>query len=463
MRHLSTFLFLFALLLFSSTTAGAENPAGNCTADFEYAPYSGPNPSVTGITFHNFSSGNYEEVLWDFGDDNYSSSLSPSLDHFYDDFGFYEVCLTIYGGDCDVQEYCQTIFVGEDSIMCDYTDCVYPGDANGDGKADLYDLLNIGLGLSSTGPPRPDATLVWTGQPAEDWGLATGEGVDFKHLDCDGNGEVNIEDVQAIETNYSLMEDTGLVYEDDGAPVELAFDVDTVFLDPNIPEKLPITGRLLLGSDTKPFENLHGLALYIKYSEEFFQDEVISANYQPSFLGQSAEVMMGVKDNRPAGQLDLAITSLTNGNKEGQGLVATVNFIIVGDIIGARVEPVVPVEFELMGVKGVDDAGNPQMIDIKGKPVVVVFKKEAVVNNKDLELDQSFRVFPNPADSELFVELNTDTEGTLTLFNAYGAAILQEPMRRRIHRLATEALSAGIYTLVFQTEEGRVVRRIVIQ
>lgn len=462
MRHIYLFLLLVIFWGVGIARVEATDVALSCQAKFDHEVYSGPIPSVTGITFSNLSEGNYTEVFWDFGDGNYSSSISPVIEHFYNDFGFYEVCLTIFGGDCGVESSCITLFVGDESKKCDYTDCVYPGDANSDGKADMYDVLNIGAGLSTTGPVRPDATLEWVGQPATDWGIQTGEGVDFKHLDCDGNGIIELADLEGLHTNYSLMEDEGLVYEANGAPVRLEFDADTVFLENVIPEKIMLTGRLLAGSSVNPFSTLHGLALYINYSSDFFLDEVIEVNYQPSFLGTPTDILMEHRDDRPAGQLDLAITNLEPQNTAGHGMIATVTFIIVGDIIGAREEPDVPVEFYLRGVKGVDAEGVPQTIQIPEKPVTVIFKKEDVVSTHNTDVHADVNVFPNPAITTLYVQNTTGKSGTCTLFDAFGRTVSRTRLTGFVHTLDVQELRPGFYTLIVQTDSGESRHKVVI-
>lgn len=438
-------------------------PEAGCQAVFEYEAYTGPIPSVTGISFQNLSTGNYTELFWDFGDGNYSSSSASSIDHFYDDFGFYDVCLTIYGGDCGVEEYCINLFVGDESMKCDYTDCVYPGDANGDGKADMYDLLHIGVGLESAGPERPDATTDWVGQPADDWDTFTADGINYKHLDCDGNGLIETSDFDAVHSNYSLMDDSGLVFEDNGAPVRLMFDADTIFLGNVIPEKIFLTGRILAGSPDMPFDHLHGLAFYIQYDSDFFQDELIDVQYQSSFLGASAEMAIGFEDNRPAGQLDVAMTSLEKKNKKGQGLVATVTYIIVGDIIGAREEPDVPVEFYLKGVKGVDSVGIPQTIQIPEQPIVIIFKKEDVVSSGTPEVSVALQAFPNPASSRLFIEQTLITGGTYSIYDAIGQKILSVPADNHMQEIDIRQLNAGLYTLVLDYGTKQIRKKIVIQ
>lgn len=75
---------------------------------------------------------------------------------------------------------------------------VYPGDADNDALVDVRDILPLGRHFGLTGPARPNASLNWVPQgiflpwtPAE-----------AAYADCDGNGTVDGNDVQAIVTNW---------------------------------------------------------------------------------------------------------------------------------------------------------------------------------------------------------------------------------------------------------------------
>ena len=95
--------------------------------------------------------------------------------------------------------------------ICEFATCVYPGDTNADGAANVYDLLPIGVGYGMEGPPRQinnvELGLDWSAQYSPDWGVETISGQDFKHLDCNGDGEVTNEDAEVIGANYAAPAD----------------------------------------------------------------------------------------------------------------------------------------------------------------------------------------------------------------------------------------------------------------
>ena len=79
--------------------------------------------------------------------------------------------------------------------------CVWPGDANSDKKVTTADVLNIGLAYFATGTGRAGASNNWVPQRSADWGTAI-KGVDYKYVDCNGDGVINISDLAAIGLNY---------------------------------------------------------------------------------------------------------------------------------------------------------------------------------------------------------------------------------------------------------------------
>src|SRR6185437_4238302 len=49
------------------------------------------------------------------------------------------------------------------------TDSVYPGDANDDKTANIYDPLAIAVAYGQTGPTRTSPTISWIGQYCANW------------------------------------------------------------------------------------------------------------------------------------------------------------------------------------------------------------------------------------------------------------------------------------------------------
>jgi len=83
------------------------------------------------------------------------------------------------------------------------------------------------------------------------------------------------------------------------------------------------------------------------------------------------------------------------------------------------------------------------------------------------ENGEQVRVFPNPTTGEVTIDLDLHAgkPGTIQVFNALGALTTQErliPGNRETHRLLLGDI-AGVYTVVIQLEDSKIVRRVVVQ
>ncbi len=77
-----------------------------CNAEFNVTPAYCPN--CFGFNDISVNSGNVISWYWDFGDGNSSSLETP--EHFYQDSGYYNVCLTIQTIDSCVSTYCENVY-----------------------------------------------------------------------------------------------------------------------------------------------------------------------------------------------------------------------------------------------------------------------------------------------------------------------------------------------------------------
>ncbi len=463
------FKTVLILLLFApfAVLQGTEISFNNCEAQFLFEPYDG-NPSTSGINFYDVSGGDYDFVSWDFGDGAYSSghvSVASSATHFYDDYGFYTVSLTVWdsAGIC-MDQYTEEIFVGEDEFMCDYTDCVFPGDANGDGKADFYDVLNIGVGIGHSGPTRPDSTLSWVGQPAPDWDYTTVNGVNYKHIDCNGDGIIDEGDLEAIHYNYASMYSPVNNSEWDGALVKLDFP-DTIEYE----SVSDLSGGIYLGAQDKMFEDLYAIAFYIEYDPTFFDNQYpeFTSSYESSFLGEvNQDLRFEFKDRRPDGQMDFALARMGAQAVDGYGKVASLNFIIIDDVIGSKIkpdEPNVSVEFEIKGVKAINKNGEELLIRLESEPEKVVFTSQTT--NVENIFGNQIEIFPNPTSG--FTQINLGdldiTDAQIKLYNAIGAKVYEQDVLNQTIPLHLADLPKGLYTLHFESPQGIGTKKIVIK
>ena len=457
-------IFLFGLTV--SQLKANENLV-TCDAYFTYEVYDGPIPGMGGITFFNQASGDYTDIAWDLGDGNFSNSNSNSLDHFYATDGVYNVCLTVWDDQGCLSTFCGDVIVGTLSDICNLTDCVFPGDANKDGEANFYDLLDLGVGNGLAGPQRPSATTEWVGQLAPDWPQETVEGVNYKHLDCDGNGIIDNDDALAITTNYTPMNAPNPTAEASAPLIYIEFDQDTIYINPDtLSANIQVTAHLKIGNQALPAESVYGLALYLGYSSDLVLEDSISVAYNDnSFFGPSNEVYWLPSNQYAEEQLDLGITRIDGNAVNGFGKIGEVVYIISADIIDGRIHdgdahfPVV-----VKGVKMIDSLGNELDINLENTPSTLVFTKvEAESNNiNDPELAQKIDLFPNPATDKVVIKIS-DLEGEqLEVFNNFGQLLLEKNINDSRVELNTKDWNAGIYFVKIKTAEGVVSKRFVL-
>lgn len=447
-----------------SMAGPAVSQSLNAFFEYEYV-----NQQTSTVRFYNLSQGDAVGATWTFGDGNYLSSTSDTITHTFAETDFYQVCLTIWSASGDVDEYCAELFTGPDNLMCNYTDCVYPGDANGDGKANLYDMLHIGLGLGEKGIPRPNASLDWIGQPAPDWGVLSNASVDLKHLDCDGNGWIEPADLEGVFFNNQSIPKQAQISDNEGPEVFLKFHKDSIYLqDYAGQDTIHLIADLFLGTPTKSFSNLHGLSFYIDYEEGLFDEhEPYIIYHDDAFTGTMwDDVLVGWKDQPVESQIDFAVTRTSGSGASGGGKVGQARFIIVSDIIEARtIKDELDLEFPLRGVKAYDENGNPVFTDVAKFPATVTFFTSTVTQTSSPSVEAiPVAVYPNPVIDAFRIKSQGVNLETIELISSLGERLYYAQEVNNQHPVISVAhLPTGVYHLRIQTEQGTVYRQIVRQ
>ena len=80
---------------------------------------------------------------------------------------------------------------------------VWPGDVNVDGICNHRDIAYSHLFIGENGQSRNPGGISWQAQTCADWGIPQANSQDIKHHDCDGNGNINTNDANAINLNYN--------------------------------------------------------------------------------------------------------------------------------------------------------------------------------------------------------------------------------------------------------------------
>ena len=97
---------------------------------------------------------------------------------------------------------------------------------------------------------------------------------------------------------------------------------------------------------------------------------------------------------------------------------------------------------------------------------IVIDPSETTVNTHDFDLDKRVKIFPNPATSNLYIQVESPAPGTaqFTLFDLSGQLIKQQIADHpTVTNIVTHNLKNGMYFLKIKTREGEVTRKVVIQ
>ncbi len=193
---------------------------------------------------------------------------------------------------------------------------VFPGDLNRDGIADNCDALHWGLAFGSTGPQRPEASIIWEAQNAPDW-TNNVSGINGKHQDGDGDGVVNSNDIGTIISNYGrtyvFEERTHQQFEG-----KIALEVaDMTVNNTNVLVELNIK---LEGKDATPAA-LHGIAFSIAPDEvegDGIDHFTTTLDIADSWMGTANDNLQSITKDEP-NTTDIALTRNDGQNATGIG------------------------------------------------------------------------------------------------------------------------------------------------
>ncbi len=376
-----------------------------------------------------------------------------------------QVCLYVSSPEGCEDSLCLMIYPGAPGEMCQVTDCIYPGDANGDRQANHLDVLSIGIGYGTAGPLRPfylhpEDPFAWAPHYTPNWEQWLGV-VNFKHLDCDGNGFIEPEDLDIIRYNY-YPNQSRLNYHLPTAPsIGLDYSLEIVPDEQGEPDRFVVQGNITAGNPDHSFTALHGMAFTARLKPEYtpfvqFQLEAPSSG----ILGESLEFL----ERLPLERYDYAVTQPGGVGTSKSGVITSFNLVISADIIGGVVDEQQPeIELLLKDMILVDKTGQRLFYDMPSDLFRIVLDQGQVTADEELNNDPRIEVFPNPSSDYTLIRLTELRGERLELFDLAGRRILETPVRTNTVQINTSTLEAGVYWLNITTDEGRVRRKLVVQ
>ncbi|MEM1119356.1 MAG: T9SS type A sorting domain-containing protein [Bacteroidota bacterium] len=340
------------------------------------------------------------------------------------------------------------------SPLC-FTQTVWPGDVNNNGIVNEVDLLYLGFAFNATGSPRTDATTDWTGQTiTTEWEGTFPDGLNFVYADCNGDGLVNEDDADVIEENISLTHDDVTFVPDEFLPATPEIDPTFSFSDsaittaPNVREDVLIS----LGSEDNILEDILGVSFNIKIDPKFFQTnrsrfELDQVTWISPFDEKAIDIIV---PNPETGTIKVAITKTDQKPVSGAGLVGTVSFVIIEDIIDLLVQSDT-LKIDIDSVTVVKDDLEP--IAVGGATLIVDLGGRTVSTYNPI-LDK-IKLYPNPTSGWVLLKTNDINVERVEVVNSLGQVIFQKALQKQAFQsLDLSTVPTGIHWLRVVTEYG---------
>ena len=327
--------------------------------------------------------------------------------------------------------------------------CVWPGDTDDNTSANNWDLLPIALTHGESGLTRPNANISWTGQFAYDWQTVSpiANLPNYKHIDCNGDGIINQNDLTAIQQNYG----SSYYRSSSSMTGNIPFFVPSVSANEGDRLTLPIN----LGTAAEPASDVYGVAFTIEYDPEMVEAGSVSVDYPQSWMGTN---LLDIQyDFSQLGKIEVAVARRDRLNNSGFGEIGRFNFTIRDDIL--RSSTTRTMDMNISNIRLIDNANteigtNPQV----GTVTVTLLSGTEAVDNFSVEL------FPNPAKEQINVRVLNASLETVTVYNVNGQLVnLTENINSNSLTLPVNELARGVYMVQIKTDKGLENRKLVIE
>ena len=385
-----------------------------------------------------------------------------------------------YGSDEISVEYCiennpcllykiniNVIDSNQDTLCkCVGSDCVWPGDLNGDGRVSVTDLLALGRFMGLTGASREDLPYSYrAGQHGQSWDLSQPNGIDTKHVDANGDGILTAADTTAISEYYASIHNL--------VPTEVLGIKDyPFFLIPNSTEI--DSGDLLIlnvviGTETKPVVDIFGLAFGLNFLPSLIDSASLTGYfYRDGWFASTSPTLQMLKQPR-AGTIHAAFTKVgsiaedeLDGIKptgtSGNGIIGIISFIAEDELDGIRSDDeYVTRRISTNDIEMEDAAGEKFLLLDTYVDIRINKKKTTPVPTEDKLL-----AFPNPARENVNLHFNgRNTIKGYKMVDMFGNITGQmSNVDQQSVSINTKNYPSGIYLLQVVTTQGVITKKI---
>lgn len=320
-------------------------------------------------------------------------------------------------------------------------DLVYPGDTDHDKDVDMQDILAIGLFYNDNTNARIEISTDWIGQDASNSGATLTNGVDRKHADCNGDGQINAVDYNAIALNYGYTH-----YSDKSTNANCDFPLFITI--PNlVKEDEPVSVQIGLDLSSLPSQNIYGLTFTIEYDSSFVVPNTMNTQGVNTWFGtENTNYIQRNIDDYPAGKMDVGIVGIDKLNRNGGGILLN-GVWTMEDVVIPIAQGYVNMPFKISNVLIIDYDQN--VIDACGVDTVIrVYDKNVGIFERTEEI---LSIYPNPTKAN-FINLEhvKDLE-YVEIYDMQGRKV--QTWYEHFSQLQIADFNKGVYILKAYTAE----------
>ncbi len=356
---------------------------------------------------------------------------------------------------------CETIDVQVDirsdlnTVICAF-DCAWPGDLNADGAVNVDDVMPLGANLGARGPATARGDLTqWYGRSVADWPeqIAFGPS-NLKHVDTDGNGTIDVDDIELISRFYGRTHQLVPSVPPFGESISL----DLKLLTPEVEVGEEAIVEVSLRNNSGEFLQLVGVSFSFQINERFADSSTFNFIPDPNGIFDPDVAVISYFQSPEDGRLDIGVVQTARKETPAHGVLGQVTFIVEEDLNGFRsIKDWIRMRMDIQRIHLNTWEGLAMELDETSSHIHIHRKP-----NKDIEKTE-LNIFPNPA-SDIAMISHSQSVREIRLYSLQGTLLRVWNTESDIVQLDLSQIFSGLYLLEVLDEKGvRQTRKIQIQ
>lgn len=352
---------------------------------------------------------------------------------------------------------------------------VWPGDVNNNGIVNEIDFLYWGWAVGAIGAEREDTGTDWQAYPAPaPWMENFPNGLNYYYADCDGDGQVDEQDVrQAIQENFGQTHGTllpdGFTNATGGQPgPQIQFATNTIVVEPGVKVDIDFS----LENNEAAIGNIYGIGLRLNYNPELLTIDEEDDDGDGRGLKWQLRGNSWIRDGNPMFEQlyiddpdnERAILAITRTDRMSvpiqESIIGSFSIVIEDIILGTEVIDTFKLSVDSVWLVGDQFQNVPTISDeitifISDDPSSVDTTQVVVSTTNVADEFPWIRLFPNPSRGKFFIEVSTEVN-RIDLFDLSGRRIKINYTRigQDLYAIETKIpLSTGVYLTRVQSHE----------